>query len=115
MRVLIRNFFMNNLELLKQAITQALQKGWRPQEAPWLPAGVMWDFVAVLEEEQELFVHCTTHKCFHTITSPFAQREKNILLQQDFAAALGYKVEEIKACCAKGKELVQFLKQFIDK
>ncbi|MDQ5854380.1 MAG: hypothetical protein M3380_20385 [Chloroflexota bacterium] len=106
---------MNKLELLKQAITQALQNGWRPQEAPWLQSRVMWDFVAILQEERELFVHCTTHKRFHTITSPFEQHEKNMLLQPDFATALGYKVEEIKAWYAKGKEPVQFLEQFVDK
>ena len=105
-----------HLHLLKQAFKHALQKGWKPLEAPWLPEGTTWSFVGVLDDERTLFVHCTTHKRFHTITSPIEPNEKYIkyfLSQPGFANALGYTLSNFAAWCDAGKDPVLFLAQCI--
>ncbi len=108
--------FKKQLQILQQAFTQAQQKGWQPMEAPWLPDGVTWDLVDVSEEEHALWVHCTSHKHFHIITScyqPEAGYVNYFLFQPDFARALGYTLPDLQAWCDKGNDPVQYVAQFI--
>jgi hypothetical protein len=107
--------FKKQLHVLHRAFTHAQQNGWQPVEAPWLPDGVTWDLVDVIEE-QELFVHCTAHKRFHTITSWYKREDgyvRYFLFQPGFASALGYTLSDLEAWCDRGNDPVQYVAQCI--
>ncbi len=104
------------LYILKHAFIKAQQNGWKPVEAPWLPEGVTWNVVAVLDEVSELWVYCTEHKRFHTITSLYQPEEgyvRYLLFQPGFTRALGYTRADLQAWCDKGNDPVEYVAQFL--
>ncbi len=115
--------FKKQLHVLQKAFTYAQQNGWKPVEvytpeeyAPWFPDGVTWNLVDVLDEASELYVHCTAHKRFHTITSAYQPDEgyvRYFLLQPGFTKALGYTRADLQAWCDKGNDPVEYVAQFV--
>jgi hypothetical protein len=111
--------FKKHVRILKHAFIQAQYNGWKPVEAPWLPDGVTWDVVDVVEglEGTALYVHCTAHRQFHTITSSYQPEERYVryfLLQPGCAKALGYPRADLQAWCDNGNDPVEYLSQFVD-
>ena len=108
--------FKKQLHILQQAFTYAQQKGWKPVEAPWLPEGVTWNVIDVLDEVSELWVYCTSHKRAHTITSWYQPEDRYVryfLFQPGFAKALGYTPPDLQAWCDNGKDPVEYIAQRI--
>ncbi len=108
--------FKKQLQVLKQAFIQAQQNGWKPVESIWISDEVTWNVVDVLDEASELWVHCTEHKRFHTITSSYQPQEgyvRYLLTQPDCARALGYTRADLQAWCDKGNDPVEYVAQFL--